>query len=284
MINLDIDANGIVNPENISSVSRLIETVANVASVFQIGNIRASQARAHEKILSDVAADSSTPIEKRIAFVSNYDRIVKEERKKRKILEDAIPHIKQDSHPEDIDEDWLVDFFDKAGKISSEQLAPIWSRILAEESNDPGKVPRSLLHSLFIMERKDAESFKNLSRFCFFQMDQSHSVHPIIFMGRLADTNFRQGITDSSLDDIRRLGLIDVDYTIGYAINGPARFRYGNAIIEVNSPTINLGCVRFSRSGRVLFDMVEHTSNDGIREHVCTVFRRNGYDVGIIRR
>lgn len=69
----------------------------------------------------------------------------------------AIPLLAQDARPNDIDVDWLRDFFDKAKQFSSEQMQTYFARILAGEANVPGSYSRAVVHALSILEKQDAE-------------------------------------------------------------------------------------------------------------------------------
>lgn len=82
------------------------------------------------------------------ALISNARKIVKEYCNQKNIVSIAIQSVKSNAKPENIDDDWLAQFMDKARLVSAEEFQLIWGKILANECNHPGCVPRALLEIL----------------------------------------------------------------------------------------------------------------------------------------
>ena len=65
--------------------------------------------------------------------------------------------------PEKVDDYWLEQFMDKARLVSDATFQVLWGRILAEECNKPGSIPKALLHIMEQMDSNMAASFMNVA-------------------------------------------------------------------------------------------------------------------------
>ena len=84
---------------------------------------------------------------------------------KRSITEKAIHHLNQDATPDNIQPDWIANFFDKHSLVSDEQIQELLARILAGEANTPGSVSKRTVNLLADFDQKDAQTFINLMSF-----------------------------------------------------------------------------------------------------------------------
>jgi len=105
---------------------------------------------------------SELPEHTKAICASVIGKSAREHSRQEAILAEAILNLKESARPEDVGEDWLSQFMDKARLVSDEEMQLIWGRILAGECNAPGSVPKSLLHILEQMEKSHAESFTAL--------------------------------------------------------------------------------------------------------------------------
>jgi len=126
------------------------------------------------------------------------------------ITEKALPLLNEDSHPKEIDNDWIVSFFDRCRLISNEEMQTLWSRVLAGEANSPGRFSKRTLSFLTGLDKQEAEAFTLLCRFLW---DIGVAV-PLIYFGapnyafnEIYQTN---GINDQVLKDLESLGLIQL--------------------------------------------------------------------------
>ena len=132
---------------------------------------------------------------------------------------------------------------------------------MAEEINSPNTISRSLIHTLSIIDKKQAESFCNICRFCWFDLDYD-KIHPFIYISKAHTAYHDSNITWDRLKDLEYLGLISCDSDPGYALKGPRRFRTGNIVVNVNGTPesrnlISVGNVMFTANGRKLYDLVD---------------------------
>ncbi len=94
-------------------------------------------------------------------------RMVREEGKKQENIENitakAVPHLKEGATPEKIEDDWIVNLFDKARLVSDGEMQQIWAHLLAEEANRPGRFSKRTIDIVASLDRRDADLFTALA-------------------------------------------------------------------------------------------------------------------------
>ena len=146
---------------NLGELSKPIDTLIN--KISDATGVLFEPTRIRRKAKAE--ADAKITIAKADAIVRNIElknnlklqeiskralqRVVREEVIKQKNIENiilkAIPYITSLAKSEDIDNDWLLKFFDKSKYISNEKMQEIWGKILAGEANKPGNFSRKTL-------------------------------------------------------------------------------------------------------------------------------------------
>ena len=116
-----------------------------------------------ETYIDEIKKRDLDPISK-AALISNARKIIKEYCNQNDIVNIAIQSLRNTAKPEDVENDWLSRFMDKARLVSSKEFQLIWGKILARECNEPGSIPMALMYTLEKMDREDAESFTALCR------------------------------------------------------------------------------------------------------------------------
>lgn len=255
-----------INPKDTSeTVKNTTEATKNIAEIIQMilepRGIDAVIQEGHKKIIEEVMASDKYSIAEKEFFLINYKKHIKEYKNCKKIAEVASSNILPERQIEKVDSDWFAFYFEKAKLVSDESMQKIWASILAEEINAPNSISRSLIHTLSIIDKKQAASFCNLCRFCWFDLDYD-KIHPFIYISKAHTAYNNSGITWDRLKDLEYLGLISCDSDPGYALTSPRRFRTGNIIVNVkgNPDSRNLiyvGNVMFTRNGRKLYDLVD---------------------------
>jgi hypothetical protein len=69
------------------------------------------------------------------------------------------------SETDRIDNDWLVNFFDKYHLISDEEMQNLWGRRPADEANKPGKFSKRSMGFSSSFDKPDATSCQELCSF-----------------------------------------------------------------------------------------------------------------------
>lgn len=144
--------------------AKCIETQAECDAIVQKARAEAFARCEQERIRKEF--NQSFQIDKTIAEPA-IRRMVCEEVKKQfnmeSILSQAIPLLKETATPEAMDEDWIMDFFNKARNISNEDMQRMWAKLLAEEANSPNSIRKKSLFVLSNMSKFDAQTFEKLS-------------------------------------------------------------------------------------------------------------------------
>ncbi len=206
---VNVDLGKLAKPATVL-VERVSDAVGGIAKPWQIQRV----ARA-EGLAMVIAAQSEievTELQRRAAR-----RWMDEETRKQINIEDitnrALPHVTEEAKPEDVEEDWIVNFFDKCRIVSDEQMQDVWARILAGEANNPGTFSRKTVNILADMDKSDAELFTTL---CSFAWEFPDATVPLIYIDE--DFFMEREINLTSLADMESFGLILTD-SMGFALN-----------------------------------------------------------------
>ena len=122
-------------------IEKISDAIGGLYKPFQIR--RVAEAEADADNIRAVAHIEVTELQHRA-----MSRLFAEEAKKQHNIEaitlKALPDIKPESQPKNVEDDWIINFFDKCRLISDEQMQSLWARILAGETNSPGNSPNEL--------------------------------------------------------------------------------------------------------------------------------------------
>lgn len=255
-----------INPKDTTdAVKNTTESTKNIAEIvlkiLQPRGIDAAIEEGHKKIIDEVMASTKLSHNEKICFLVTYKSQIKEYKNCKNIAEIAAYNILPEKQIEEVDSDWFAFFFDKAKLVSNESMQSIWGSILSEEINSPNSISRSFIHTLSIIDKKQADSFCSLCRFCWFDLDYDR-IHPFIYISKAQTIYKDYAITWDRLKALEYLGLINCDADPGYALEGPRRFRTGNIIVNVigdpdSRDLIYVGNVMFTLNGRRLYDLVD---------------------------
>lgn len=208
--------------------------------------------------------DSNPPTPELLDFLNGFKQIVKQERRKKDVAEKARQFLEDCAKPQNISEDWFDFFFEKAKLVSNEEMKLIWSKVLAEEANYPGKIKPSLLHALSIMTYEQAQFFCNISRFAL-RAYKKDDVDLLIFVSTNRKAYLDSNITPKKLKEIERLGLVDCDFDNEYIFKNKIKFIAGNNLLTVygdpnNDNKIKAGNIDFTNDGKALYDIIDNSN------------------------
>ena len=215
---------------------------------------------------------------------AGVNRLIYEETRKQRnlndIVVDALPHLSDTATPNDVEQDWYAFFFDKAKLVSDESVQAVWGKILAGEANSPSTYSRSLIHTLSLMSKKDAESFQLVVRL---SVEVAGYFIPIIFL----DDSYHKskGLTYEQIVKLADLGLLNIAHgTVGYQLtilsdDRKVPMKYHDHTIDLIAPKteevevyLNAGHVKFSADGDNLSKLVESVPPlDDMIDHLSTL-------------
>ena len=253
----------------------LLEKLSNA-----IGWIATPDKVAQETYIEWVNQSDFDPLTKAV-MISNARKIIAEYSNQREIVQYAVYCIKDNAQLDKVDNDWLSQFMDKARLVSDSDFQKIWGHILAEECNDPGSLPRSLLHTLDKMDRKDAERFTLLGTFSVLTKDNDkYSYVPIILDSHLKDYYSPKGLDFDALIDLKSLGLIEVDvgpFSHGYCttlLSKPNVVFYFDKQYKVPDimDELPVGNVLYTKTGQALRRAIKPEQQEDFFNQYCIPF------------
>jgi hypothetical protein len=155
------------------------------------------------------------------------------------ITSKALPEVSADAEPERIENDWIINFFDKARLISDEEMQTLWARVLSGEATRPGTYSKRTVNYLASLDAEDARLLGILARFCW----KDEEFYPMIFDVDLPIYT-SSGLTFAVLTHLDDIGLVRFD-TEGYTL----AYRTEEARLSYFGETVN---VTFSDEDRAL--------------------------------
>lgn len=230
--------------------------------------------------IEEIKNGSFDPITKAV-LISNAKKTIAEYSNQNSIVQHAIANMNQTAHPESVENDWISQFMDKARLVSDADFQLIWGRILAEECNIPGSVPRSLLHILEQMDRNDAEKFTKLASFSVYVIeDNTRNYSPVVIEKHLRDYYTKHGIDFDSLIDLQALGLIKASvgmFTPEYCSTcstSPIVVHYYEKqyVLPTGISDLPVGNVIYTKAGQALCQAIETEEQEGFFEQYYIPF------------
>lgn len=231
---------------------------------------RIAKAEAKAALIRTESEIEITDLHKRAAH-----RWVEEEAQRQKNMEDitakALPNLNEDAAPDAIEDDWIINFFDKCRIVSNDEMQKLWSRILAGEANTPGSFTKRTVNFLSDLDKAEADLFTKLCGFVWI----IGNLTPLVFNHQAKIYN-NHGITFDSLSHLESIGLLQLSPSFSFIrLDLPKRlpaFYYGKEIIlklpHNNGNELEVGGVMLTNVGRELAPICGSKPVDGFWEFV----------------
>ncbi len=233
-------------------IEKISDAVGGIFKPYQIKRI--AKAEAEASLIEAESQIQITDLHRRAMH-----RFVEEEAQKQANIEnitsEAIPLLEDKSKPENVDDDWITNFFDKCRIVSNAEMQKLWSRVLASEANTPGAFSRRTVNLISDLEKGDADLFTNLCRFGW----MLGNVTPLVFDAQ-HDVYNQHGINFGSLNHLEALGLIQFNAVGKYqCLRLPKKIKlvYYGTPTELTFPkdednTLEIGHVMLTNAGQEL--------------------------------
>ena len=195
------------------------------------------------------------------------NRLVNEEIKKQEnienITEKAFSSLDENATPENIEDDWISNFFDKCKLISDDEMQTVWSEILAGEANNPGTFSKRTIAFMSTLDKSDAVLFSEFSKFCWFL----GGYQPFIFdyQNKIIE---KYNINFSTLQHLDELGLITFNTMSVFNLTSKVdnmNIGYYGRILKIdfkNSKTIETGLVCLTKIGADIIKVSQPKMNE----------------------
>ncbi|WP_105614348.1 DUF2806 domain-containing protein [Vallitalea okinawensis] len=190
-------------------VTKLVEKVASAIGVlYEPRRIRRKASADAEALLISTRANiDAKELASRAAYRLTIQEI-KYQKNIETILENAINYIDHsDTYNEDVDEDFLINFFENCKSVSENELQQLWSKILATTVNGSCTTSRQTLNVLKILSPFDARIFEEYSRYII-------NISNVLFRPKTKYSNLKlseEGIHIGKIGHLDDLGLIRMD-------------------------------------------------------------------------
>lgn len=278
------DSNPLANIGELSKPATVfIEKISDaVGGIFKPWQIRrVAKAEGEAKRIEAVAQIEITKLQKRA-----LTRLVIEEANKQSNIESitrkALLNLDKKAKPENMEDDWITNFFDKCRLISDEEMQVLWSKVLAGEANSPGGYSKRTINLLGSLDKSDANLFKSLCGFSWIIGD----LQPIVFSD-IDEIYNKCGINFSSLKHLDEIGLVSFEGIAGYVRKMlPKKFSvfyFGEPLnIEFEMETENqleTGKILLSKAGKELAPICGAESVQGFYEYVFKKWKELGFKV-----
>jgi hypothetical protein len=258
-------------------IEKISEAVGGLFKPYQLVRVAKAEAEA-ERIRAETRIQISDL--QRRAFYRWLDEEGKKQRNIEDITRQALPEVKEESHPESIEDDWIANFFDKCRLISDSEMQQLWSRVLAGEANAPGTYSKRTVNFLSSLDKSDAALFTELCSLGWW----IGFVVPLVLEVR-DEVYIRHHITFDSLSHLDSIGLVQFQAVAGFVQQGlPKRLRtsyYGQvADLEFQNETGNqleIGRVLLTKIGHQLAPICGSKPDQAFFSYVVNHWKRFGY-------
>lgn len=258
-------------------VEKISEGIGGLCRPWQIKRVARAEAEA-DKIKALAQIDIGE-LQRRA-----LTRFVAEETQKQENIENitrmAIEDLKDDAKPQDMENDWIANFFDKSKLISDKEMQSLWAKVLAGEANRPGKYSKRTVNFLSSIDKSDAELFTKLCGFCWLM---GENVIPIYDHN---DNIYKDNsVTFAALRHLEDLGLIKFDlattYQRIYSANEFVSIYFGNIVFlkfpsDINN-IFNIGHVMLTKIGQELTPISGAKPVEGFFDYIINKWRNKGY-------
>ena len=250
----------------------LIKKVSNAVGGFFAPwqTKRVAKAEAEAALIKAQSEIKVTDLHRRAAH-----RFIEEEAQRQKNMEDitakALPQLNENAKPDSVDNDWIVNFFDKCRIVSDNEMQDLWSRVLAGEANAPGTYSKRTVNFVSDLDKSEAELFTKLCGFGWYIGD----FVPLVFDFQ-AEIYNRNGVNFNAISHLESIGLVQFGPLTGFLRQElPKRFAvsyYGKALLlempEDTGNRLELGQVLLTRIGRELVPICGSQPVEGFWEYV----------------
>jgi len=273
-----VDLGDISKPAN-TLIEKISDAVGGFYKPWQIRRVASAEADVDQ--IKAVSKIKTTELEQRA-----LQRFMYEEAKKQSNIESitgqSLLQLNEGAKPEEMEEDWITNFFNKCRLVSDEEMQNIWARILAGEANAPGKFSKRTVNFMESLDKQDAHFFTKLCAFNWTLGD----IQPLIYDSS-AEIYSKNGITFGILKHLDAIGLISLQSLSGYQLEGLPQTGvvvYNNATYTLKFPKekdniLGIGQVMLTNIGRELASICVPETVAGFDEYIIEEWKKKGIEI-----
>lgn len=191
-------------------IEKISEAIGAGFKPFQIKRIAKAEAEADK--IKAISQLEISDLQKRA-----LTRFVSEETIKQENMEDiielALPNLSETAKPKNIENDWIMKFFDNCKYISDDEMQKLWASILVGEANKPGSFSKRTINFMGSLDKKDAVLFTKLCKFNWIIWDKGIPTNfPLVF-DKHAEIFKINGFDNAAFFHLSSIGLFDAAVT-----------------------------------------------------------------------
>jgi len=274
--------NSIINLGDLSKpatvlIQKISDAVGGLFRPYQMVRVARAEAEAER-----IRAESQIQISdlQRRAFFRWLNEEAKKQRNIEEVTRQALPQLNDKSQPENVEDDWIVNFFDKCRLISDAEMQQLWSRVLAGEANAPGSYSKRTVNLLSSLDETDARLFTQLLTFGWLIGD----VIPLVY-DVLDGIYVKRGVTFESLTHLDTIGLVKFEHVGGLKrVRLPKivpTFYYGRPVeLQFQSEADNqmsIGLVLLTKAGAELAPVCGSRPDPEFYQYILDKWKQLGY-------
>ena len=258
-------------------IEKISDAVGGVWKPYQI--VRVAEAEAEAERIRAESQIQVTDLHRRALH-----RFLEEEAKRQSNIEGitlkALPHLTEDSSPQNVEDDWITNFFDKCRIVSDDDMQKLWSRVLAGEANSPGTFSRKTVNLLTDLNKVDAELFVRLCSFCWVI---AGSYRTLVYNYNHSIYN-RRSVDFGTLSHLDDLGFVKFNPFVTLYVDNlqeVSTFYYYDKQVELLIPPeyvsrFYVGHVALTRAGQELVPICESKPIDEFFDYIWNEWKRKG--------
>tara|TARA_R100000935_G_C2812606_1_gene155718 strand:- start:231 stop:1100 length:870 start_codon:yes stop_codon:yes gene_type:complete len=278
--------NSLINLGDLSQpVTVLIEKISNaIGIIYEPTKIRRNAKAEADANRTIVLADLN--LQSEVEHRAMQRMLVQETRKQNNIeniIQNTVEELLDDAQVENLDEDWLANFFDRCENISNKTMQTMWSRLLTSEATKQGTISKKTINLVSNMDKEDAELFTN---FCQFVWHLDRPV-PIIF-----DIDNNEILLESNMGFIdllhlESIGLVVLNESRQYTLFNVPKYNIYNyskrtfefKFSENHNNELSVGGCFLTTAGAELFHICEPQENIKYLDHIIDFYQEKGISI-----
>ncbi|MBT3183267.1 MAG: DUF2806 domain-containing protein [Nitrospina sp.] len=260
-------------------IEKVSDAVGGICKPWQMKRVAKAEAEV-EKIRA-LSGIELSGIEQRAMH-----RLVAEEAIKQENIENitakAVKELKADAKPENLERDWVANFFDKCRLVSDTEMQSLWSKLLAGEANEPGAFSKRTIELVASLDKEDAYLFTTLMGFACYINDDPVPV-PFVYDFRKEIYNER-GINFGILNHLDSIGLVNFQDSNDLTVQMDSRtFKthyFGKeTLVDLQRKELKIGSIVLTKIGFELAPICGASSVPDFLEYVLKEWQKLGYKV-----
>jgi hypothetical protein len=259
-------------------IEKISGVVGGLFKPYQI--IRVAKAEAEAERIRAEGQIQISDLQRR-AFYRWLDEEGRKQRNIEDIARQALPQVKDEAQPDEVEDDWIANFFDKCRLVSDRDMQQLWSRVLAGEANVPRTYSRRTVNFLSSLDKTDAWLFTQL---CALGWTIDKELVPLVY-DTFAEVYLKHGIGFNTLSHLASIGLIQFHNLDGFLrlwLPKLTTVSYYDQSVQLTfgedaNNRMDIGKVMLTRVGQELAPICGSKPDQAFFDYIVSHWKQRGY-------